>query len=562
MTGIRIPLFRVCSGFPGGRYAGCGARRLQGRVGEPPGVRPGLEVELPQVYEPLVLGSLERGTARGRARLVLLSPDLIDGVVDRLQDVELVEREESAMLEAMRGVLVVGLLSGAWALTLIAGVSKRVEERTTSTFPQRRDTVVVRSGPPIHQGVGRLVEELAIGTLNGAENYRFNQIMALALGPDGSIFIADDLEARISQYDSAGRFVRSMGRLGEGPGEFGGSVRSAVSGGATSRNSLVGVTVLSDGRIAGVGWRGRRVNFYGPRGQPLLTQKERKLSTASFLDAGSRIMATPAEVIFVELQSTDTAYVELPFRSDAPRQYARWRPDGTPMDTLIVPHWYADPPLIYLGRREKPQWMHQVPFTPDFRWALSPRGYFVTGMPVDRGGTYSVELRLPVPRPGDNAMSLPRWRVGDPVRSIRVPYVPVPVAAEEKRDWRAAYERIYRTGSATWRWNGPDIPATKPPYKWLWVDGEGRIWATVSAPTPARRAAVPAERMQSIDVGRLLWPEPEMFDVIEPGGRYIGRVESPEPMRIFPQAAKGDRLWAIVDSEDGRITVKRYRMVW
>ena len=54
----------------------------------------------------------------------------------------------------------------------------------------------------------------------GTGPLQFNRARALAIGPDGLLYIADACNHRIQAIDRDGRFVRSFGTPGSGPGEF------------------------------------------------------------------------------------------------------------------------------------------------------------------------------------------------------------------------------------------------------------------------------------------------------------------------------------------------------
>lgn len=81
------------------------------------------------------------------------------------------------------------------------------------------DTVVVRTVGAPDSATLRLVAELRIGELDGGEEYGFGQVAAIAPAPAGGVYVLDDLVKSIRRYDSAGRYVRQVGRRGRGPGE-------------------------------------------------------------------------------------------------------------------------------------------------------------------------------------------------------------------------------------------------------------------------------------------------------------------------------------------------------
>ena len=59
-----------------------------------------------------------------------------------------------------------------------------------------------------------------IGQQDGPPEYQFTRIVAVGRLADGSIAVADAEYAEIRIFDASGRFVRKMGRRGQGPGEF------------------------------------------------------------------------------------------------------------------------------------------------------------------------------------------------------------------------------------------------------------------------------------------------------------------------------------------------------
>ena len=62
-------------------------------------------------------------------------------------------------------------------------------------------------------------EELRVGSPNDPEA-AFTWFRELEVGPDGTIFTGHSQEHQIRMHDASGTFLRSIGREGEGPGEF------------------------------------------------------------------------------------------------------------------------------------------------------------------------------------------------------------------------------------------------------------------------------------------------------------------------------------------------------
>lgn len=62
--------------------------------------------------------------------------------------------------------------------------------------------------------------ELRIGSLDDAEQ-SLTRVDGVVIGPDGRLYIAQPEDANIRVYDDTGTLVTTIGRSGEGPGEFG-----------------------------------------------------------------------------------------------------------------------------------------------------------------------------------------------------------------------------------------------------------------------------------------------------------------------------------------------------
>lgn len=68
----------------------------------------------------------------------------------------------------------------------------------------------------------RLEEEIRIGRLEGEPEYTFGRVAAIIPAGDGGMWVLDGQAAELRLYQPDGQFVRSVGRSGSGPGEFGG----------------------------------------------------------------------------------------------------------------------------------------------------------------------------------------------------------------------------------------------------------------------------------------------------------------------------------------------------
>jgi len=72
---------------------------------------------------------------------------------------------------------------------------------------------------------------VSIGVVEGPEEYMIGRLAGLLRRADGDILIADGLANEVRLFDGEGRFLRSVGRTGDGPGEYGGIANLFPAGG-------------------------------------------------------------------------------------------------------------------------------------------------------------------------------------------------------------------------------------------------------------------------------------------------------------------------------------------
>jgi hypothetical protein len=421
----------------------------------------------------------------------------------------------------------------AWRLS---PAPSALDVRPSSTHAQRSDTVVLASGAPLHTGTGTLMPSLEIGRDAMASEYQFKNVRWLSAGRDGSIFVVDWAgylrDTFVRKYDKTGAYVRAYGRIGQGPGEF--------------DPVVLNVRELSDGRVLVMDGRGILVYSAAGESQGRWNPKPGwSMQLPIYVDyTGS--------VVVLETHADTTRPLTASERP-APflRQWLHYRTDGAVMGTIGDPRQSLPPTDV--TDRNRPV----LPFTPRTTAVFSPLGYFVTA----NTGRYAIDLRVP-----PNAAEPFGWRAGDPVSSIRRTTTPVPVQSGERADWRIETEyemRSQRGGS--WTWTGPDIPTAKPPISSILVAEDGRIWVqltqlarfdpTVEMPTqPPRPGSLRA--LQAPE----RWREPVVYDVLEPSGRYIGRVQFPGQLSMT--TIRGDTVWAVARDADDVPIVTRYRVRW
>ncbi len=76
----------------------------------------------------------------------------------------------------------------------------------------------------------QLVEDLRIGTASGAESEFFGVVYDLDVDAAGRIYVLDGQAQSVRVFDHEGRYVRTIGRKGAGPGEFRNAIGMAWDG--------------------------------------------------------------------------------------------------------------------------------------------------------------------------------------------------------------------------------------------------------------------------------------------------------------------------------------------
>lgn len=361
----------------------------------------------------------------------------------------------------------------------------------------------------------RLVADLTIGVLEGPDHYTFGQIRSLAVGPDGSIYVYDAQARQLRKYAADGAFVAVFGREGGGPGEY--------------RNPDGGLAVTADGRVLLRDPGNGRINIYTADGEYV-----NEARIGGTFSTSRRLYTDTAGNVYSTIALN-------PLSDPTERRYGllRYDPTGSPRDTLPAPV-YEEPPSLVARRESEGSRMSSsrpAPFSPSADWAYSPLGYLVGGLPTD----YAIDLYRP-----------------EGVLRIGRAFEPVPIDPREREDAERRTIAIMRQVDPDWRWSGPEIPETKPPYRNFFVGEDGRIWVHL------HRRGVEKNRIEEADdraIPEARWFEPVVFDLFEPSGRYLGQVDAPQGLSLYPTpVARGDTLWAVFRDDLDVPYIKRYHI--
>lgn len=253
---------------------------------------------------------------------------------------------------------------------------------------------------------------------------------SLAIGADDRVFIGDESPVRVLVFDSAGRFVRAIGREGSGPGEF----RSPEVGAGRA-------LIVNDAQL-------HRLSAFDDGGRLLWTKPGTCCRRSPIrVDDGGRIYVLASPIVIGGGPAQDDLVV--------------FSTGGVPVDTLQVPVVGGDPKTQWRLRNHQADLSSPFPFVTKAHFAVTRVGAVVWG----RSNAYVLHEGTDLSRP---------------TRTVSVPWSPTPLpnaartAAREAaiEQWtrfvdRATLERTFRL---------TDIPDRAPAFFGLDVDSCGRWW--------------------------------------------------------------------------------------
>lgn len=108
------------------------------------------------------------------------------------------------------------------AIVLLTGLAGTAAMAVGQSVPSQPITQAVRDAPTL-----QLTQVVRLGSLDG-EHDAFGRVMDATLDRAGRILVADDLGRRVVVFGRDGRYVGTIGRRGQGPGEFESPWRVAV----------------------------------------------------------------------------------------------------------------------------------------------------------------------------------------------------------------------------------------------------------------------------------------------------------------------------------------------
>jgi hypothetical protein len=194
----------------------------------------------------------------------------------------------------------------------------------------------------------------------------------------------------------------------------------------------------------------------------------------------------------------------------------------------------------------------RLPYSPKALWAWSPQGYFLTAIT----NRYAIDTRAGAQTQLGN----------NNVRSLRLDVPPLPISPAELRDQSLFFDRAMDAMRGQREGSLPGMPRVKPFIKEFSIANDRRLWVSVHveserySPAPLTGTAPFSGRSLGPPVEQIPWREPNVYDVFEPDGTYVGRVRL--PYDFVPLAAQGDDVWGVFRDEFDVEYVHRYRVQW
>lgn len=369
-------------------------------------------------------------------------------------------------------------------------------------------TVIVADAPPLWGEGLSLVEELRIGALEGSVEEAFGRVTAVVPAVDGSLLIVDEMTPTVSRFSNTGDFIESLGRGGEGPGEY---------------RRISGLDVLPDGSFVFADARLSRISWLSP---DWLEEASMPFAGGFFTTRRTTQIGKEGSVYFHRILLEPGVSL-----TDAPMVSLAYRPGQRRPDTIYPPPEEKEGPSYAVGTVDG--W--RFPFTVRTISWMSPHGYLVWA----RNDDYNLHLELQ----------------GGRVLQIRRPVTRLPVSGGEWQQWMGVSNGFQRSRGT----RHERIPNWKPFFRDLWVDSDGRIW--VERYVKAEKYEYTQGELEGRDSRFPLnvWREPTVFDVFAPAGAFLGEITLPP--RTSLMYAKGDQLWAVQTGDFDESYVVRFRIL-
>lgn len=346
------------------------------------------------------------------------------------------------------------------------------------------------------QAKWRLVEDLRIGSGDEGPT-SFNDIRDFDVDGRGRVVILEYQSQEVRLFGADGKFVRQVGRRGQGPGEY-----SQPNGVRFGRGGSIWVNDHRNSRFVSFTPEGASAT------QPLMPRWGWGFRWDAAVDSAGRI--------------TESFSSRAPGATESTPMLRRFDPAGGTLDTLAIPAClassgeYRDYSVTW--KNGTSSGVFGIPFAPMPVRRLDAFG----GYACARGDQYRAQV-----------VRVPDGRIVTDITSQSAPLT-IP---NTERD--SAIAGVYQTSSPIppGTLDPSRVPRTYPRIDQIYSDDQGRVWLL-------RKAA-----------------SGMVFDVWSRNGRQIATIDSPFPFARFSAVLiRGDHLYGVITDSDGVPAVARYRI--
>ncbi len=375
------------------------------------------------------------------------------------------------------------------------------------------DTVVVHyRGASSSQQLLALTEIWRVGGDSVPGGGLFGRIDALTVDSAGDVWVFDGGLTELRRYSESGEFGGTVGRAGRGPGEY---------------LATNGLATLASGQVAFWDAAASAVNIYGPNGtfietlQPPVVGYRGRMRSLSTQRDGRLAFQAYLSIPSAESENSTSAWF---IRSS----------DGVYRDTLINP-----------ASRVKSQLLESIGPT---RYSALP----VPFSPVATGALHVSAFTFS--SPGHPYVVHAVWN-GNPLRILRdAPTVEISDA--ERAELREVATWVLRRNDPAWRWEGQELPRTKPAVLGVRTSSDGALLVAVSTPSVWSGADTTARGTDAMPPRT--FAERLTFDIYGEDGAYRGRIALPAGAQLH--AMRGQDAWGSVPDEAGEQYLVRWRI--
>jgi len=420
-----------------------------------------------------------------------------------------------AVSRSLRIIAVVALLTTT-ACGGAGGESSSTSEWVSETSTEGQVTTVRTVAGSVWGGDATLREDASIGVESGDDAYMLGSVRGIA-EHGGETFVLDQQVPVLRVYDRSGRHLRDLGAEGSGPGEF---------------QRPEAMVIGNDGRIYVRDPRNGRIMILSAAGEELGILR----ITSGFSTSNPMVITHDGTLYNYQLLNQGSGVTD--WKIGMVPQYEDEEMEGTAIEP---PDFDYEPPEL-VAQREGSMSVNSVPFSPQEHWRLAPSGALVAGVADD----YSFDIRYPDGR----------------ITRVEKSWDPVPVAADEASWSRRSATANMRSTQPDWSWTGPGIPTQKPAFSSLLVDTTGRIWVRRPGPGFHVQEECNENPEPGDPFGTACWDETTSWEVFDSEGRFLGGIDVPEGVGMFPEPYVRDDVFLAVYQDDlGTVMVKRYTIV-